>query len=932
MSLGFLRRCAEVVTLAAFYYLAARLGQLTAIPPGNVTAVWPASGIALAAILLRGNSLWPGIVVGCFFGTVWAFFDATSAGRLIASVATAAGASVGATLQAILGAALIRRWIPRSASSRVHNPLRLVGTQTLSCLVSPTLGVTSLCLGGFVSWNAWVYTWLTWWAGDLTGVLLVFPAVKSWSRAPALSRDRRRWVEGGGLAVFTLAVTYLAFIGRPGTPGRPYPVAFLVMPFLIWAAVRFDQRGVSTLGLLVSTVAISGTALGMGEFAGRALNESLLLLQLFTTVVTLTGLALAAALSDRRRAQQRMEENEKQLRLFVEHTPAPVAMFDRQMRYLLASRRWLSDYGLRSEDLAGRSHYEVFPEINDMPQWKAVHQRCLAGAVESCEEDLFPRRDGTMDWVRWGIHPWRRAGDDIGGIIMFTEVITERKRAQEALRERERAYATLLANLSGMAYRCRNDENWTMELVSDGCLALTGYPAADLIGNRKLSFADLIHPEDQQPLWEKCQASLAARRPCANEYRIRTAAGEEKWVRDQAQGVYSGSGELVAVEGLVTDISDSKRLEDQLRQSQRMEAIGLLAGGVAHDFNNLLTVITGYSGLALESIGPGHKLRAMIEEIQRAGDRASLLTQQLLAFSRRQSLRPEVLDLNAVIAGMYNLLRRLIGEDIEIVTRMNPDLGRIQADRGQIEQVILNLAVNARDAMPQGGKLILTTTGVDLEEKVGPQVLLCIEDTGSGMDEATRSRIFEPFFTTKEKGKGTGLGLATVHGIIQQSGGHIGVSSEPGRGTRFEIYLPCTSEGVEEHKDFAAAGEEGSETILLTEDEPALRALVRRTLARYGYQVLEASHGEDALEVTRRHPGPIDLLLTDVVMPLMSGRELASRLVALRPATPVLFMSGYDEEAVADRGLADSSFQLLHKPFTPDGLARKVRETLDLHK
>ena len=386
--------------------------------------------------------------------------------------------------------------------------------------------------------------------------------------------------------------------------------------------------------------------------------------------------------------------------------------------------------------------------------------------------------------------------------------------------------------------------------------------------------------------------------------------------------------------------AEHKRLEEQFRQAQKMEAIGQLAGGIAHDFNNLLTVINGYSELMLQTLSADDPQRNSLEQIKTAGKRAALLTQQILAFSRRQVLEPRVLDLNEAVATMDKLLRRMIGEDIALVSSPDPALWRVKADPGQIEQIIMNLAVNARDAMSQGGKLTIETANVELDEayarrhasvQPGPYVMLAVSDTGIGMDAKTQARIFEPFFTTKEPGKGTGLGLSTVYGIVKQSGGNIWIYSEPGKGATFKIYLPRVDEEVEVTAPVPVRPEtlRGSETILLVEDDEMVRALAGAILQYNDYTVLETRNGQEALRICQEHPGPIHLLITDVVMPGMSGRELADRLAPLRPSMKILYMSGYTDNAIVRHGVLDIGTAFLQKPFTPVALAQKVRKVLD---
>ena len=407
-----------------------------------------------------------------------------------------------------------------------------------------------------------------------------------------------------------------------------------------------------------------------------------------------------------------------------------------------------------------------------------------------------------------------------------------------------------------------------------------------------------------------------------------------------ASPIRDRTGRIVSALSTFTDVTDRRQLAQQREQSERLAAIGRLAGGVAHDFNNILTVVVGNSELALESLPPDHPARPLVEETARSADRAADLTRQLLAFSRRQLLRPQALDVNAIVGGLVSMLRRLVGEDLDLQLHLAPLLDRISADKGQIEQILTNLVVNARDAMPRGGRITIETANVELDDayvkqhvagQPGPHVMLAVSDTGMGMSRATQSRIFDPFFTTKALGHGTGLGLATVYGIVKQSGGTIWVYSEPGRGTTFKIYFP-RADGIAElvvprGRDTAAT--RGSETILVVEDEESVRVLVTDVLTRAGYTVLASADVAGGLDWSHRFAGPIHLLLTDVVMPGQSGRELATQLVAARPGIKVLYMSGYTEHAIAHHGIIESEAPLIDKPFTPDDLRQRVRELLD---
>ena len=382
--------------------------------------------------------------------------------------------------------------------------------------------------------------------------------------------------------------------------------------------------------------------------------------------------------------------------------------------------------------------------------------------------------------------------------------------------------------------------------------------------------------------------------------------------------------------------------EEQLRQSQKLEAIGQLAGGVAHDFNNLLTAINGYSALALRRLGEDHPISAYLEEIKKAGERATNLTRQLLAFGRKQLLQPLALNLNDIVGDMIKLLKRLIGEDVQLVTKAGVNLKQIKADPGQLEQVLVNLVVNARDAMPRGGTVTIETANIVLDGTYasrhvgvtpGEYVMLAVSDTGVGMDHETQSHIFEPFFTTKEKGKGTGLGLSTVYGIVRQSGGNIWVYSEPGRGTTFKVYLPQVHDEITKVDAIAEVIiKRGSETVLLVEDEDMVRNLARQILEETGYTVLAANGGEEALHLFKTHKGTIHLMITDVVMPKMSGKDVADKLKETHPETKVLFMSGYTDEAIVHHGIVDSHIAFIQKPFSEVALTQKIREVLDADK
>ena len=647
---------------------------------------------------------------------------------------------------------------------------------------------------------------------------------------------------------------------------------------------------------------------------------------------------LVAAALERLQASAELIRSERRFNLLAAIAPVGIFQTDGTGRCTYVNERWTELVGLAPHP--GRPldwMRAIHP--GDRRRIRAAWRRVVGQGKTLSVESRLIRPDRTALWGLVQAQPERRADGVVVGWVGTVTDITDLKRAEDALQESRRKIAALMADLPGMAYRCRNDHDWTMELVSDGVRELTGYEPAALVDNASLSYNDLIHEEDRGLVWREVQEAIEHRAPYRLSYRIRDAAGRLRWVWEQGRGVFAEDGTIQALEGFITDITERKTLEEQLRQSQKLEAVGRLAGGIAHDFNNLLTAILGFAVLVMGQLGEAHPMWRRVAEIKKAAERAAALTSQLLAFSRSQVLQPRVLDMFSVVSDMDQMLRRLIGEDIDLVTEGSTLSGRVRADRGQLEQVIVNLVINARDSMPMGGQLTIAVEPTDVtpgssrgsdSAPAGSWVCLTVRDTGIGMDAETKSRIFEPFFTTKEKSKGTGLGLATVYGIIKQSGGEVVVRSKPGAGTTFEVLLPRVEQEVEPSRVSSDAdAQHGTETVLLVEDEDMVRELALRALEMHGYRVIEAGRPEDALEVLRDPGMPIDILVTDVVMPGMSGGTLAQHAATLRPRTRILFMSGYTDDAIVHHGVSDRRHAFLQKPFTPSALARKVRSVLD---
>ena len=645
------------------------------------------------------------------------------------------------------------------------------------------------------------------------------------------------------------------------------------------------------------------------------------------------ALDLKRAREEQAQAEEARRQGEERFRALIEHGADAIALLSPAGAVLFLSHSAEKLFGFTPSELVGRSALELL-HPDDAPRLEALLADVARrpGAPLTLEVRLLHR---DASWRAAEAVVVNRLGEPaVGAIVVNFRDISERQEAEQALRDSEEQYRSLVEGVRDVIFALSPDG--VIASLNPAFETITGSPRGEWLGQ---PFDQLVHPEDLPLALELFGRVVRGEpRPTA-QFRIHTIRGDYRLAEFSATAQLRDD-RLIGILGIGRDVTERVQLEQQLRQAQKMEAVGRLAGGIAHDFNNILTAITGYADLLLEDLAPNDPRRQDAEEIHKAADRAAGLTRQLLAFSRQQVLQPRVVDLNALVSELEKMLRRLLGEDVTLATVLAPTLGRVRADVGQLEQVIMNLAVNARDAMPTGGQLTIETGDVEFDggyaaehypAPPGKYAMLAVSDTGTGMDPETQAHLFEPFFTTKEKGKGTGLGLATVYGIVKQSGGFIWVYSELGVGTTFKIYLPRVDAAAEpmsgHHAPTPVA--RGSETVLVAEDEAPVRAVARHALERYGYRVLEAASAEAALDVAQRYSGPIHVLLTDVIMPGMSGRDLAARLATLRPETRVIYMSGYTDDAITRHGVLEPGFVFVQKPFTPDALARTVRDVLD---
>ncbi|TLY28519.1 MAG: PAS domain S-box protein [Nitrospirae bacterium] len=825
---GLRGRLAVIAFLAGLYFVAAKLGLSMAFVHPSATAVWPPTGIALAAFLVLGYRVWPGIFLGAFLANL------TTAG----SVATTFGIATGNTLEGLVGAYLVNRFA--HGSHTFDHPQDVFKFAALAAMVSTTVsatfGVTSLALGGYANWADYGRIWLTWWLGDAGGALIVTPVLLLWSQNARLRLTLAQVKEAGLLLVALLLAGQAVFGGVFPITTNIYPLAFLCVPILVWTAFRLSPRETATATLLLSGIAIWGTWHGFGPFVRDPRNESLLLLQAFLGVSVMIALTLAAAVLERKRVEdalrsaqeeleQRVQErttalrsavdllknevnertqtenalraSEERFRAFMDNSPAAAFMKDEEGRYTYVNKLIEHRFNSKASDWLGKTDYDLWPA--EIAKQFREHDRAVLAQNKTMElyETAPDARGDQSHWLSLKFPVKDSAGRRfLGGVSLD---ITDRKRAEEALRESQERFRSAFGSAAiGMAL-VAPDGRWLQ--VNRSLCEIVGYSEQELLG---ANFQAITHPDDLEVDLEYVRQMLAGEiQTYKMEKRYFHKLGQIIWVLLSVSLVRDAQENPMYFISQNQDITERKlaegalqKSESQLRQAQKVESIGQLAGGIAHDFNNLLTVINSYSDMLLSEIHDHSPLHHGLAEIKEAGQRAATLTQQLLAFSGQQILKPKVLDLNAVVQNIMKLVRRLIDEDINLSICPTPNLGRVKVDPGQIEQVIINLAVNARDAMPQGGQLRIETTNVELDGPSsgnqsamppGPYVMLAVSDTGCGMDAGTQARIFEPFFTTKAVGKGTGLGLSTVYGIVEQSSGHIDVSSKVGNGSTFRI-------------------------------------------------------------------------------------------------------------------------------------------------
>jgi two-component system cell cycle sensor histidine kinase/response regulator CckA len=923
-----IRWLADVVIIAILYVVGARLRLVFPFNSAGASWVWLPSGVSLAGLLLLGRNRWPGIALGSLL-----------AGRLAGNPALSTVVAMGYAT----GEALLANWLIARGGrfdfglGTVRDVLRFSLAGVAAAAATATIGAWNFTVLTRVDAH-YALSWVTFFTGDVAGMLALAPALLVWGGTSVSFGGTWRRLEFTALLCAAFAVGALVF-GQTWPTNVVLPIAYLSFPLMVWSAFRFGQAGGTAVIAVLGTFALAGSAAGLGPFATALNRGEAVLVAGFMNVISITALMLAAVVQERASAQAEYRSTETRFRAFMQFSPAIAFMKTADGRYVFGNDAWARQFGAPPSALMGKKDADLWPR-ETATYFRESDKQTLArkGPVEVTENG--PGLDGLPRWwttLKFLVEEDPASLPLVGGITID---VTPRMRAEEALRASEDRYRSLV-ELAGSVIVVVGSDGRIGEF-NRAAEAFFGLTRDEAVGQ---DFLRLCVPENQRPDVLNDFAHIREGEAVRERESLLPAAdGTRRSFLWNATRLLDGSHGQVGILIIGQDISELRRLETQLLLSQRMEGIGRLAGGIAHDFNNLLTAILGHAEMARGDVAEGDPAQSNITEITRAAQRAADLTRQLLAFARRQIIEPKIVDLNSLVLNVDRMLRRLLGEDVDLLTVPDPGLWRVRIDPGQFEQVLVNLAVNARDAMPGGGRLLIETSNVYLDAdfarnhatvQPGPHILLSVTDTGTGMDQEVLAHIFEPFFTTKEVGKGTGLGLATCYGIVKQNRGSIWVYTERGLGTTFKIYLPRAEaplEPIEAAANRPVSEIHGTETVLLVEDETVVRDLAADALRRYGYQVLSAATGGEALEIAQQAVRGFDVLVTDVVMPQMSGQQLAERLLATRRDLKVLFISGYSDSSLLRASVYGSTITLLQKPFTPGQLVQKVRELLDTER
>lgn len=877
--------------------------------------VWPATGVAIAALLRWGRRLWPGVLIG-----------ALAEGMLSGEAAVLVGAgAIGAVAEAWVGAWALRRIGFDRALGSVRDVMTFVLLGAVGAtFVGALIDGTGLLLAEVPPGEA-VYVLLSTWLACILGTLLIAPPILV-APVPVAGDRARRILEYVGAVLVTVTVSALA-MGYLVNVGSYVALLYLPVLALVWSSVRFGLGGALPLLLFVNALALAATVNGEGPFSGSTPAYDLFLLWTFMATTALSVLVTAALVSERQRASRQLERAGAFTDRVLDSLPGVFYLFDEQRGLVRWNQRFEEVTGRGPEAMRGEKPVSFVAAEDQAGVTAAVAEVYERG--QSLIEARLRHTDGS---ARPYLFTGQRVDDAEGRFLIGVGVdVSERVAVESSMRQQSEVLQRIIDNIPIML--CFIDANRRLRLINREFERVLGWSLAEA---GDLGVFDKMYPdsgERRRVLQHLTSASTEWR-----EYRTKVRDGS---VIDTVWTTVTLSDGTIL--GIGQDITEGKRTREELHQMQKLESIGRLSAGIAHDFNNLLVPILGYVESSIAALPEGSRIRSDLETVQVAATQAAELTQQILAFSRQQQLEIQVVDLNDIVINIQAMIGRLVGEDVRLQFHLAPDLQPVRADANQIGQVLMNLVVNGRDAMPDGGDLWIETANVDLTEEfvaehfeahhpAGPHVTLAVRDGGVGMDEATRRLAFEPFFTSKDTGRGTGLGLSTVFGIVKQHDGYIAVESQPGAGAVFTVYLPVCSQAAAETRSAQRRPESedmgGGETVLVVEDDALVRELVCRVLSGAGYRVLEGRTPGEAVAIAEAETGAIDLLLSDVVMPEMHGREVYLRVSELHPETQVLYMSGYAPDMQAERVGEVDMPALLNKPFTIDNLLQRVRSAL----
>jgi PAS domain S-box-containing protein len=939
---GYLRYLGTLLTVAIAYFVLAKLGlRLASINP-SASPIWPATGLALAAILLGGLRVWPAILIGAFAA------NATTAGTL----ETSACIALGNTLEGVVGGYLIERW--SGGRETFTSPLRVakfalvaVGPGTI---ISATIGLVTLSVAGLAAWNNFVPIWVTWWLGDAAGALVVTPVIVLWARTEWRAFGGRQAWLAISVLISAVAVGLIAF--SPLLPRTEYtsPLGFLAILPLVWAALRRGPRDTATVGLILTGFAIWATIEHAGPFGDIGLNPSFLLLLTFMLGVSVPSLALSADVAMRQATEDTLRRTQIDLDQRVRERTAALAdanihLTEAQRLANLGNWRWdvrqntiswsgqlMEIYGLRPGEFKGTlQEFVGFIHPDDRARVRDSISAALQSGKEISHEERIIRPDGSIRHLHSVGEVIRDENGAAVRMLGICQDVTERKQAERALQDSEQNYRLLLRGARDYAIYML-DVQGQVRSWNEGAERLQGYTAEEIIGRHFRIFL----PEEVRAGAMASDALITAARE--DQFETETwlirKDGSRFYANVVMDAVRNDAGELIGFAKLTRDITtqhEAQLAREQVSQAQKMEALGQLTGGIAHDFNNLLMIVSGYAQILQSRLREAKDVHA-VEAIRAAANRGERLTRQLLAFSRRQQLMPVVVDLRQRVDSVRDMLAPSLRGNIELICDIEDKIWPVEVDLGELELALVNVAVNARDAMPDGGIITLTARNVVLKpgsaagSLQGEFVALAIIDTGSGMPADVLARVFEPFFTTKPVGKGTGLGLSQVHGFANQSGGEVTLSSEPGRGTAVTIYLPRSTNAAEENIGEAASDNGPAQgTVLVVEDSRDVAEVTASLLEQLGYRVVHAENAAEALRHLQQGIG-VDLLFSDIVMPgTINGLGLAQICQERFPDIPVLLTSGFSDAAQA----ADGRFDILRKPFELAALEHAIEHAMN---